>query len=108
MNVSPSWRNQLVTGFAGLTKPNIQLGRSYFRHSLAGARYRYYGCFIEERYKVTHKFTLNIGLRYEIQQPTSDPLGRLSYMDPSISNPGAGNLPGAYVFGGSGNGRQGW
>jgi hypothetical protein len=57
---------------------------------------------------VTTNFVLNLGLRYEIQQPTSDPLGRLSYLDPSVPNPGAGNLLGAYIFGGDGSGRQGW
>ncbi len=40
--------------------------------------------------------------------PTSDPLGRVSYMDPSLPNPGAGNLPGAYIFGGTGPGRIGF
>jgi len=29
-------------------------------------------------------------------------------MDPSVANPGAGGLLGAYVFGGDGPGRQGW
>lgn len=94
--------------FASFLLGAVDSGSSYFRDSLPGGRYKYYGWFIDDTYKMTQKFTLNIGLRYEIQQPTSDPLGRLSYMDPSIPNPGAGNLPGAYVFGGSGNGRQGW
>lgn len=86
----------------------VDSGSSYFRDSLPGGRYKYYGAFIDDTYKVTSKFTLNLGLRYEVQQPTSDPLGRLSYMDPSVANPGAGGLLGAYVFGGDGPGRQGW
>src|SRR5262249_45411213 len=49
-----------------------------------------------------------LGLRWEVQVPTSDPLGRISYMDPAVPNPGAGNLPGAFVFGGDGPGRQGF
>jgi outer membrane receptor protein involved in Fe transport len=57
---------------------------------------------------MTPKLTLNVGLRYEIQVPSSDVLGRLSYMDSSIPNPGAGNIPGAYIFGGDGPGRLGW
>jgi hypothetical protein len=86
----------------------VDSGSSYFRDSLPGGRYKYYGWFVDDTFKVTTKFTLNLGLRYEIQVPTSDPLGRLSYMDPSVPNPGAGGLPGAYVFGGDGPGRQGW
>ena len=86
----------------------IDSGSSYFRDSLPGGRYKYYGWFVDDTYKLTSKFTLNLGLRYEIQTPTADPLGRLSYMDPGVPNPGAGGLPGAYVFGGAGAGRQGW
>ncbi|MBI1792186.1 MAG: TonB-dependent receptor [Acidobacteria bacterium] len=83
-------------------------GSSYFRSSLPGGRYKYYGAFFDDTYKITPKLTLNLGVRYEVQAPSSDPLGRLSYMEPSLPNPGAGNLPGAYVFGGDGTGRQGW
>ena len=86
----------------------VDSGNSYFRDSLPGGRYKYYGWFVDDTFKVMPKLTLNLGLRYEIQTPTADPLGRLSYMDPSVANPGAGGLPGAYVFGGDGNGRQGW
>ena len=110
--------NQLETGVPGVTNSGspiaswllgaVDSGSSYFRDSLPGARYKYLGWFIDDTYKVTTKFTFNLGLRYEIQIPNSDPLGRLSYMDPAVPNPGAGNLPGAYVFGGSGPGRQGW
>ena len=110
--------NQLETampGVAGSGSPiaswllgAVDSGSSYFRDSLPGGRYKYYGWFIDDTFKVSPKFTLNLGLRYEIQTPTADPLGRLSYMDPSIANPGAGGLAGAYVFGGDGSGRQGW
>ena len=86
----------------------VDSGNSYFRDSLPGGRYKYYGWFVDDTFKVMPKFTLNLGMRYEIQTPTADPLGRLSYMDPTVANPGAGGLPGAYVFGGDGNGRQGW
>jgi len=86
----------------------LDSGSSYFRDSLPGGRYKYYGAFIDDTFKIRPKFTLNLGLRYEIQTPTSDVLGRLSYMDPTVASPGAGGLLGAYVFGGSGAGRQGW
>ncbi len=94
--------------FASFLLGTVDSGSAYFRDSLPGSRYSYYGWFIDDTYKVTQKLTLNFGLRYEIQTPTADVLGRLSYMDPSLANPGAGNLPGAYVFGGDGAGRQGW
>ena len=94
--------------FASFLLGAVDSGSAYFRDSLPGSRYTYYGWFIDDTYKITSKLTLNYGLRYEIQVPTSDVLGRLSYMEPSLANPGASNLPGAYVFGGDGAGRQGW
>jgi len=110
--------NQLETAMPGVANSGspiaswllgaVDTGTAYFRDSLPGGRYKYYGWFLDDTYKLTTKFTLNLGLRYEIQSPSADPLGRLSYMDPSVPNPGAGGRLGAYVFGGTGQGRQGW
>ena len=94
--------------FASFLLGAVDSGRAYFRDSLPGGRYKYYGLFIDDTYKMTPKLTLNLGVRWEVQVPTSDPLGRISYMDPSVPNPGAGNLPGAFVFGGDGPGRRGF
>ena len=94
--------------FASYLLGAVDSGSAYFRASLPGGRYQYYGTFIDDTYKITPRLTLNLGLRWEVQAPTSDPLGRFSEMDPSLPNPGAGNLPGAYIFGGDGPGRQGW
>ena len=94
--------------FASFLLGAVDSGSAFFRDSLPGSRYSYLGWFIDDTYKVTSKLTLNYGLRYEIQTPSADVLGRLSFMDPSLPNPGAGNLTGAYVFGGQGAGRQGW
>lgn len=94
--------------FASFLLGAVDQGRAYFRDSLPGGRYKYLGGYIDDTFKVTPKLTLNAGVRYEIQIPTSDPAGRISYMDPSVPNPGAGNLPGAVVFGGDGTGREGF
>jgi hypothetical protein len=99
-----------VTGsgnaFASFLLGAADSGYSYFRSSLPGGRYKYIGMYIDDTYKMTPKLTLDLGLRYEIQIPASDPLGRISYMDPSVPNPGAANLPGAEVFGNNGTGRN--
>jgi hypothetical protein len=92
--------------FASFMLGAVDNGNSYFRSSLPGGRYKYIGMYIDDTYKLTAKLTLDLGLRYEIQIPTSDPLGRVSYMDPSVANPGAGNLPGAEVFGSDGTGKS--
>ncbi|MBL8217010.1 MAG: TonB-dependent receptor [Bryobacterales bacterium] len=94
--------------FASFLLGAVDSGSAYWRDSLPGGRYKYFGWFVDDTWKITPKLTLNLGLRYEFQIPSSDPLGRLSYMDPAVPNPGAGNIPGAYVFGGEGPGRQGW
>jgi hypothetical protein len=94
--------------FASFLLGSVDSANAYFRDSLPGGRYKYWGLFIDDTYKVTPKLTLNLGVRYEIQVPTSDPAGRISYMDPGVPNPGAGNLPGAFVYGGEGPGRQGF
>jgi hypothetical protein len=93
--------------FASFLLGTVDSGSSYFRGSLPGGRYKYFGMYVDDTYKVTHKLTLNIGLRWEFTTPTSDPLGRISYLDPTVPNPGAGNIPGAVVFGGSGPGHIG-
>jgi hypothetical protein len=39
--------------------------------------------------------------------PVTEQANRMSYVDPTLPNPGAGGIPGAYVFEGSGTGRLG-
>jgi hypothetical protein len=71
-----------------------------------GNRYRYFAAFFQDDWKVTRKLTLNYGLRYEIYFPRIEAHGNFSGFDPSLPNPGAGNLPGAVAFLGDGPGRD--
>src|SRR5205814_6190697 len=48
-----------------------------------------------------------LGLRYDIQLPRSDTRGNVSTMDPTLPNPAAGGIPGAFTFYGKGTGRNG-
>ncbi len=50
---------------------------------------------------------LNLGLRYEIPQPVYEEKCRTSQVNPTLPNPGADGLPGAYEFQGTGPGRDG-
>jgi hypothetical protein len=72
-----------------------------------GFRVKYFAFFGNDDWKVNNKLTLNLGLRYDLPIPVTEQADRMSYVDPTLPNPGAGNLPGAYVFEGSGPGRLG-
>lgn len=72
-----------------------------------GWRSKYMAGFITDDWKINLKLTANLGLRYEITLPVTEAHNQLSYMDPTLPNPGAGNLLGAYAFAGTGAGRTG-
>lgn len=66
-----------------------------------------FAIFAGDTWKTTSKLTLDLGLRYEIDPPTVEEHDHFSFFDPNAPNPGAGNLPGAVAFAGSGTGRSG-
>ncbi len=72
-----------------------------------GWRVKYYGGFVQDDWKIEPKLTLNLGFRYEIPTPVTEAHSQQSFIDPTLANPGAGGLPGAYVFAGQGTGRLG-
>ena len=71
--------------------------------ALVAGQQIYNAFYIDDTYRVTHKLTLNLGLRYDLQGPWSERFNRLSYFNPSapswLANPtastnGAVNAPG--------------
>jgi hypothetical protein len=72
-----------------------------------GFRVKYVAFFGSDDWKVNNKLTLNLGLRYDMPIPVTEAHNQMSYVDPTLANQGAGGLPGAYVFEGSGTGRLG-
>jgi hypothetical protein len=72
-----------------------------------GWRAKYVAFFAADDWKVDNKLTVNLGLRYDMPIPVTEAQDRMSYVDPTLANTGAGGLPGAYVFEGSGTGRLG-
>ena len=57
--------------------------------------------------KVTDKLTVNLGVRFEYQPARTERFDRYSTFDPTVPNPGAGGLPGALIFAGTGQGLTG-
>lgn len=73
----------------------------------SGVRYKDYAIYAGDTFKVLPKLVLNYGLRYDLDLPAGEAFDRFSAVDPTLPNPGAGNIPGAYTYFGSGAGRNG-
>ncbi len=75
--------------------------------SFSGVRYKDYSVYAQDSYKVMPRLTLNYGLRYDLNIPATEAFDRFSMVDPTLANPGAGGILGAYTYFGSGTGRNG-
>jgi hypothetical protein len=73
----------------------------------SGVRYKNYSFYAQDSYKLKPRLTLNYGLRYDLDLPASEAFDRFSAIDPTLANPGAGNILGAYTYFGTGPGRNG-
>lgn len=51
--------------------------------------------YVQDDIKLTSKLTVNAGFRWDIMRPFTENDNNVAFMDPSLQNQGAGNLPGA-------------
>jgi len=69
--------------------------------------YRTHQAYVQDDWKVSRKLTVNIGFRADMNLAPDNGDGRLSDLNLTLANPGAGGRPGAIEFAGSGPGRVG-
>ena len=111
--------NYTETGKPGVTDPN-QGGNAFASFLLGyvdsgqidtvrfiGQQFPYFAGYIQDDWRVNRKLVLNLGLRYEVELPPTGLADRWSDFSPTTPNPGAGGIPGAVVFAGTGTGRAG-
>ena len=80
---------------------------NFYTSTNIDARTKSFGLFVGDTWRVTPKLTISPGIHWEVDPPPLEAKDRFSYFDPTLPNPGAGNLPGAIAFAGSGSGRSG-
>ena len=67
----------------------------------------YFSPWINAEFKAGPKLTLTAGLRLDYQFGRNEANDQYSTFDPNTPNPGAGGLPGALIYAGTGAGRSG-
>jgi len=76
-------------------------------YTTAGYRWLFVGGYVQDDWKVTRNLMVNLGLRYDLPIPRTEVFGRVATLDPTLANPAAGGLAGAFTFYGNGPGRNG-
>ena len=72
-----------------------------------GQQWPSYAGFVQTDWRVRPNLMVNLGARWETMLPPTGENDSWSDFDPNLANPLAGNLKGALIYAGSGEGRQG-
>ena len=98
-----------ATGGTGLPYASYLLGAvdssSYTQYAPiaqeTGARYRPFALYASDAWKLTPRLTVNAGLRWDVMPPMREAENRISFLNPTATNPVTGNA-GILQFAGSG------
>jgi hypothetical protein len=113
---TPNQTSNLIDANSGFAYASLYLGAANGAWiptpQEVGMRTKYFGYYAQDDFKVNSRLTVNVGLRWDVSTPVKEAWDRLSWMNPTLPNPGAvttsgSELPGAYEFAGSGTGRTG-
>ncbi len=72
-----------------------------------GQQWPSYSGFVQTDWRARPNLMLNLGIRWETMLPPSGENDSWSDFDPNLANPKAGNIKGALIYAGTGEGRQG-
>jgi hypothetical protein len=90
-------------GYAGFLLGAVDSGSSpQYYVTETGGRYKTYAFYAQDDFKVSSKLTLNLGLRENIWSPFNEVNNVMSFLNPNLPNPLAGNIPGILQFAGNG------
>ena len=92
----------LTRGSAGFSYASFLLGRSTSFGIGAPVAYKFgrqqYGGFVQDTWKVTRKFTLDYGIRYDWGGYPRETYGRIASFGKDLANPSAGGHPGGVIY----------
>jgi len=90
-------------GYAGFLLGAVDSASSpQYAVTETGGRYKTYAFYAQDDYKLSSRLTVNLGLRENIWSPFTEVNNVMSFLNPALPNPLAGNTPGALQFAGSG------
>ncbi len=104
---SPSDLINTGDAFASFLLGYVDSATRVFTSLAPDFRTAYTAIFIDDHFKVNPRFTVDIGLRYDLPFSRWDNNSTYSSLDPNLANPGAAGRKGALVFAGTGAGHTG-